>query len=223
MNVIQIENDDVSFLEWLLVNHNGYVLNLRKSGNERQVAMHTAWCKKVIQRKKTDRISPFTGQKYMKVVSHSVKDLTCWANSKGVSQHDIKFCSSCSPLQPIIDYVPHDFDLVDKHFEHELKAVNLITEEELDARLTQLTLESKTNYFTAKQIERNPYVVRRVLDLAKGICNRCQKLGPFIRKTDGTRFLEVHHIKPLSEKGDDLVSNCEALCPNCHREAHFGV
>lgn len=33
---------------------------------------------------------------------------------------------------------------------------------------------------------------------------------------------EVHHKVPLSAGGDDTVENAIALCPNCHRKAHFG-
>jgi len=34
--------------------------------------------------------------------------------------------------------------------------------------------------------------------------------------------LEVHHKVPLAEGGDDTVENAIALCPNCHRHAHYG-
>ncbi|MEE7094460.1 HNH endonuclease, partial [Escherichia coli O10] len=39
---------------------------------------------------------------------------------------------------------------------------------------------------------------------------------------DGTPFLEVHHIEWLSKGGEDSVENAIALCPNCHRQAHYG-
>ncbi|CAN0604767.1 unnamed protein product, partial [Ectocarpus sp. 12 AP-2014] len=42
------------------------------------------------------------------------------------------------------------------------------------------------------------------------------------RRENGEPFLEVHHIIPLAESGHDAVENTMALCPNCHREAHFG-
>ncbi|BDZ92717.1 hypothetical protein VEE69_15940 [Escherichia coli] len=41
-------------------------------------------------------------------------------------------------------------------------------------------------------------------------------------KEDGTPFLEVHHIEWLSKGGEDSVENAIALCPNCHRQAHYG-
>lgn len=223
MEVKQIENDDFSFLEWLMVNHHGYVLNLRKKGVKRQVALHTAWCKKVTQRKKTDRVSPFTGQKYKKVVAHELSQLLNWAASEKIEQSDISICSSCNPFQPNNDYIQHGHELLDNHFECEMLAAHRMSNEEHELELSRLNTEAKTRVFTARQIERNPSVVREVLKSAKGVCNNCKKLGPFKRRTDGSPFLEVHHIKPLSEKGDDVVSNCEALCPNCHRKEHFGA
>lgn len=72
--------------------------------------------------------------------------------------------------------------------------------------------------------DRNPHVVAEVLARANGICEAlgCNKRAPFLRKSDGSPYLEVHHRKPLAEDGDDTVENSIALCPNCHRKAHFG-
>lgn len=70
--------------------------------------------------------------------------------------------------------------------------------------------------------DRNPDVVAEVLARANGICEKCNKPAPFNRKSNNTPYLEVHHIIPLSENGDDSIENCQALCPNCHRECHYG-
>jgi 5-methylcytosine-specific restriction protein A len=69
---------------------------------------------------------------------------------------------------------------------------------------------------------RNPDVVAEALLRAKGLCERCKKQAPFLRKSDGSPYLEVHHKTPLSEDGTDTLENVLALCPNCHREIHFG-
>ncbi|MCM7737031.1 HNH endonuclease [Enterobacter hormaechei] len=53
-------------------------------------------------------------------------------------------------------------------------------------------------------------------------CQSCKSDAPFL-KVDGTPFLEVHHIEWLSNGGEDSVENAIALCPNCHRQAHYGV
>lgn len=69
---------------------------------------------------------------------------------------------------------------------------------------------------------RNPDVVAEVLRRANGFCERCDNPAPFIRKKDSSPYLEVHHIQQLADGGEDTVVNAMALCPNCHRELHFG-
>lgn len=70
---------------------------------------------------------------------------------------------------------------------------------------------------------RNPDVVAEVTLRAKGKCEGCKEKAPFLRLKDGTPYLEVHHIKQLAHDGEDTVENAIALCPNCHRESHYGV
>lgn len=69
---------------------------------------------------------------------------------------------------------------------------------------------------------RNADVIVAVLIRANGVCERCRKNAPFVRRSDGTPFLEVHHRTPLAEGGEDTIENALALCPNCHREVHHG-
>ncbi|MFW1026392.1 HNH endonuclease [Vibrio parahaemolyticus] len=70
---------------------------------------------------------------------------------------------------------------------------------------------------------RDPDVIVETLVRANGICEKCKNKAPFVRKKDKSPYLEVHHIIPLAEGGDDLLENTIALCPNCHRNAHFGI
>ena len=69
---------------------------------------------------------------------------------------------------------------------------------------------------------RNQYVIAEVLDRANGICEKCQNPAPFNKDKDSLPYLEVHHKIPLAENGDDTVENAIGLCPNCHRQAHYG-
>lgn len=69
---------------------------------------------------------------------------------------------------------------------------------------------------------RNSDVIAEVLFRANGICEDCSDPAPFNRRTDGTPYLEVHHRIHLSNGGDDTVENAIALCPNCHRQRHYG-
>jgi 5-methylcytosine-specific restriction protein A len=69
---------------------------------------------------------------------------------------------------------------------------------------------------------RNPDVIAAVLKRAHGKCELCGSDAPFFKASDGTPYLEVHHWITLSEGGEDTVDNAGALCPNCHKHAHFG-
>jgi 5-methylcytosine-specific restriction endonuclease McrA len=42
----------------------------------------------------------------------------------------------------------------------------------------------------------------------------------FVRD-DGTRYIEVHHIEPLSEGGEEQIWNLAVVCAHHHRMAHF--
>jgi 5-methylcytosine-specific restriction protein A len=81
----------------------------------------------------------------------------------------------------------------------------------------------KKVYTVVEQFDRNSDVIAEVLLRANGICECCKKPAPFIRAKDGTPYLEVHHKIPLAKGGEDTIENAEALCPNCHREKHFGI
>jgi hypothetical protein len=67
---------------------------------------------------------------------------------------------------------------------------------------------------------RDPKVRDEVMRRAKDRCEFCGKLG--FMKSDRTRYLESHHVIALAEDGEDRVTNVIALCPNDHRQAHFG-
>jgi 5-methylcytosine-specific restriction protein A len=55
---------------------------------------------------------------------------------------------------------------------------------------------------------------------ANGKCELCGELG--FKQSNGKHYLENHHIIALANEGSDRMTNVIALCPNHHREAHFG-
>ena len=56
------------------------------------------------------------------------------------------------------------------------------------------------------------YAIQR----SKGICESCETAAPFTTR-NGTPYLEVHHLIPISQGGPDHPENVAAVCPNCHR------
>lgn len=81
--------------------------------------------------------------------------------------------------------------------------------------------EVKTRETTGLVFQRSAQVRNYVLSRAAGKCEWCGVEG--FETRSGSIYLETHHIQPLSEKGSDTVDNVIALCPNHHREAHFGI
>ncbi|MFC1512214.1 HNH endonuclease [Candidatus Latescibacterota bacterium] len=59
-----------------------------------------------------------------------------------------------------------------------------------------------------------------VLKRAQGICEGCGDKAPFNSIT-GHPYLEPHHVRRLSDGGPDDPNFVIALCPNCHRRAHY--
>ncbi len=72
------------------------------------------------------------------------------------------------------------------------------------------------------QYNRDPKVVAWVLNEARGTCECCNNIASF-KKEDGTPYLEVHHLRRLADGGSDSITNAIAVCPNCHRELHYGA
>jgi 5-methylcytosine-specific restriction protein A len=59
-----------------------------------------------------------------------------------------------------------------------------------------------------------------VLARAGGTCEGCATAAPFLTAT-GRPYLEPHHTRRLSDGGPDHPAAVIALCPTCHRRAHY--
>lgn len=101
------------------------------------------------------------------------------------------------------------------------KAKNLSQKERLEI-LNNSSKKPKQTIVKQTVFLRNQFVVAEVLYRANGYCEVCKSAAPFLRDLDNTPYLEVHHIRTLSEGGDDKIENAIGLCPNCHRKAHYG-
>jgi len=68
---------------------------------------------------------------------------------------------------------------------------------------------------------RDPNIAAWLLKNSEGKCESCGNTSPF-KKSDGLFYLEIHHLKRLADGGSDTLNNAIAVCPNCHREFHYG-
>lgn len=90
----------------------------------------------------------------------------------------------------------------------------------VDQFTTQVTSNSERVPRQGFVYERSTLVRQLVLARAAGSCELCGARG-FETATGGV-YLETHHVVPLCESGEDSTSNVAALCPDHHRQAHFG-
>lgn len=125
-------------------------------------------------------------------------------------------------LEDYFGAIPFPLDALYEEFQRD---VEVSLKDEVDKRRSRLRhADRKPNKRTVAVTvyDRNPDVVAERLFLSNGNCDRCAQPAPFMRASNGEPYLEVHHIGSLSAGGEDVVENTVALCPDCHREAHYG-
>lgn len=111
---------------------------------------------------------------------------------------------------------------LDENLEKALIKARGSSHEERQNRLANAPRQPRRVFVQSTGFLRNADVIAEVLERAAGTCEDCGQPAPFARRSDGSPYLEVHHRLPLAEDGEDTVENALALCPNCHRRAHFG-
>jgi len=116
----------------------------------------------------------------------------------------------------------YSLDEINRKFLSEVETSSNMSSSKRKERLLISSKKPKTRSVLTVIYERNPDVVAEVLKLAKGFCGICKKSAPFNRRKNKTPYLEVHHKTRLADGGDDTIENAVALCPNCHREEHYG-
>jgi 5-methylcytosine-specific restriction protein A len=95
-----------------------------------------------------------------------------------------------------------------------------------DLPRVQLELAAGAGSVISKRLSDVEYRLRSraiqqyALARSRGFCEACLRPAPFA-KSDGAPFLEVHHLTRLADEGPDVPANVAAVCPNCHRAAHY--
>jgi 5-methylcytosine-specific restriction enzyme A len=119
----------------------------------------------------------------------------------------------------IEEWYVHDFDGHTGNFKI-VRAVLAPETIEVDSQFDLILSPEKypisgAAYFRAIEIK------DKVLLRSKGKCEYCGEIAFTTHRN--TLFLEVHHVVPLGKGGVDEMWNTVAVCPNHHREAHFGL
>lgn len=74
---------------------------------------------------------------------------------------------------------------------------------------------------------RNKDTSLKALKRANYACEIDLSHPSFIRKSNGTKYTEPHHLVPMAEQGRfecslDVQANIVSLCSNCHKRLHYG-
>lgn len=94
----------------------------------------------------------------------------------------------------------------------------------LVTRLQELDIENQASppqqlEALAKRFERDPELTK-IIKLLRG--GKCQICGFSFKTKSGDDYAECHHLEHLADSGLDISSNILVLCPNHHRQFHYG-
>jgi 5-methylcytosine-specific restriction protein A len=111
-----------------------------------------------------------------------------------------------------------DTTLLDQESYNELRQMPL--EHLWEVALQEAKEQADSREARIRMWRRSQAIRRYALQRAQGQCEACDQPAPF-RTPEGEPFLEVHHIQRLSDGGPDHPERVAAICPNCHRRAHY--
>ncbi|WP_421511460.1 HNH endonuclease [Enterobacter sp. JS8-1] len=200
--VTNVKNETISkTIDKLTVNHDRRV-NYSLNWNERLTN----------ENNKADKLYKINNEYY---VSYNQKEHGIWQIYSEIINGKIKWLTR--------EIIQDEAQRLQGEFDEAIRESFNLAPEERKKRLKEINSTIPvTRRVLAIVFVRSPDVVAEVLHRAMGNCEKCHKPAPFHRSKDNTPYLEVHHIIPLSKGGEDTIENAIAVCPNCHRQAHFG-
>jgi hypothetical protein len=110
--------------------------------------------------------------------------------------------------------------------EAEVSRLSSLTLKQLSKRYAEASVlpaaKPKVLNSSVKRFVRDAIVIAIAQVRAKFSCEVPGCANPLFISADGTPYVEVHHISPLGEGGDDTPANVACICPSHHREVHLG-
>ena len=146
-----------------------------------------------------------------------------------LSLHGREWIKGLRPAENVGTNVIKQIEKILSQIEKRPLEQKIIFESEVQAILKKNPIEIPTGVIKPKKKETISFTHERsaknkawILHNSKGVCEICLKPAPFKTK-NGVSYLEVHHVKRLCDGGSDTPQNTVALCPNCHKEIHYGL
>lgn len=115
--------------------------------------------------------------------------------------------------------------LLDDVYEVEFIDAIMVSEEKEEPYETVIPQkEGKRKEYYVTKYERNPVNRKKAIEIHGTKCMICGFDFEAVYGEVGRNFIEVHHIKPLAEVGEEIEINPETdlvcICANCHRIIH---
>lgn len=176
-------------------------------------------------------LNAFSTELYLRGIRADYDDKIAWNALNAVRAHVVYYEGVSGARSPGIIRICDEFERElgavtlaesQKAFDAAVQASEMLTPADRGSALGKWPAKPKSRSVSADVFDRNPHVVAAVLLRAAGKCESCGAPAPFTRRAHGTPYLEVHHRIQLAHGGDDTIENATAVCPNCHRHAHFG-
>ncbi|MFX4301517.1 HNH endonuclease [Alicyclobacillus tolerans] len=88
----------------------------------------------------------------------------------------------------------------------------------LDSSSVQSTVSARIVHTRKRSEAIRLYALKR----SQGVCEACNEPAPFLTVRNEP-YLEVHHLRRLSDGGPDHPEWVAGICPTCHRRAHYAI
>jgi len=126
-------------------------------------------------------------------------------------------------LKPEIEILVINFNLISytssasfKNTENDFINTSIVN----DASPPKGITNPRSIYQSTKVFERDRSIKTYLIATHGCSCEVCGWKSDIIDE-HGNPYIEMHHLKMLSEGGTDTLSNAILVCPNCHRRLHY--
>ncbi len=201
------DRNDNKYFEWMNNHSSGFVVNTLRAQNSKYFLLHKSKCYHITNMNGRTE-GAFTERNYIKLCSDDINELKSWFITNNLRfPGNFDECRTCSPL---VSQSP-------------IKKNICLFPETID--------DDKNEYYEGAKIqvlvnsyERNLHARSKCLDFYGYSCSVCQINFEMTYGIIGKEFIHVHHLKEISEIGNEYVikpiHDLRPICPNCHSMIH---
>ncbi len=128
-------------------------------------------------------------------------------------------------VRQILQFLRDDrvLEFVDNHGHYTLRDIDLLTQEKQELATIDISKEPpERKEYVVETFVRNVGWAKKAREIYGEFCLVPDCKNTF-KKEDGSPYIEVHHITPLCNGGEDGVWNLSVLCAHHHKMAHFAL